>query len=138
MTNEHQSSKKSARYILAATAVATLGGFLFGYDTGVIGGSQLYFTEYFHFTKAEQGWAVSSALYGCLFRTLVAGSVGFFARFSRKNALILSGLLFAISAYRKWYTRVIKCPGYISHNRRYWRGNSLYDSPHVYCRNSTT
>jgi len=85
------------RYILAITAVATLGGLLFGYDTGVIGGSQLYFTEYFHFSKAEQGWAVSSALYGCLMGALIAGWVS--SRFSRKNALLISGFLFAISAW---------------------------------------
>ena len=48
--------------ILKITVVAALGGLLFGYDTGVIGGSQLYFTEYFKFSAAEQGWAVSSAL----------------------------------------------------------------------------
>ena len=35
--------------ILKITIVAALGGLLFGYDTGVIGGSQLYFTEYFNF-----------------------------------------------------------------------------------------
>ncbi|HCQ17491.1 MAG TPA: D-xylose transporter XylE [Cryomorphaceae bacterium] len=97
MTNVQASASKSSRYILAATAVATLGGFLFGYDTGVIGGSQLYFTEFFEFTKAQQGWAVSSALYGCLIGALAAGYIA--STFSRKNALIFSGLLFAISAY---------------------------------------
>ena len=89
--------RNNKRYILAITAVATLGGLLFGYDTGVIGGSQLYFTEYFNFSKAEQGWAVSSALYGCLIGALIAGWVS--SRFSRKNALLISGFLFAISAW---------------------------------------
>lgn len=87
----------SNRFILAITVVATLGGLLFGYDTGVIGGSQLYFTEYFNFTKAQQGWAVSSALYGCLIGALLAGWIS--ARFSRKYALLLSALLFTISAW---------------------------------------
>jgi len=91
------SQHSNKRYILAITAVATLGGFLFGYDTGVIGGSQLYFTEYFHFNKFEQGWAVSSALYGCLIGALMAGRIS--AQFSRKNALILSAVLFSISAW---------------------------------------
>ncbi len=84
------------RYILAITAVVTLGGLLFGYDTGVIGGSQLYFTEYFNFTPSEQGWAVSSALYGCLIGALIAGWVS--TRYSRKNALLIAGFLFAVSA----------------------------------------
>ncbi|HNP18670.1 MAG TPA: sugar porter family MFS transporter [Fulvivirga sp.] len=84
-------------FILGITVVATLGGLLFGYDTGVIGGSQLYFTEYFGFSKAEQGWAVSSALYGCLIGALIAGFIS--AKYSRKYSLILSGFLFAISAW---------------------------------------
>lgn len=44
---------------LQITFVTALAGLLFGYDTGVIGVSQLYFTEYFNFTAAEQGWAVA-------------------------------------------------------------------------------
>lgn len=85
------------KFIYAITIVATLGGLLFGYDTGVIGGSQLYFTEYFGFSEAEQGWAVSSALYGCLVGAMIAGWVS--SKFSRKTALIISGFLFAVSAW---------------------------------------
>ena len=91
------SKKENKRFILSITIVATLGGLLFGYDTGVIGGSQLFFTEYFNFTKVEQGWAVSSALYGCLIGALAAGWIS--SKFSRKNALILSAVLFSISAW---------------------------------------
>jgi MFS transporter, SP family, xylose:H+ symportor len=97
MTQPSPFSGQSARFILGITAVATLGGLLFGYDTGVIGGSQLYFTEYFGFTDAEQGWAVSSALYGALAGSLLAGWLS--ARFSRKYSLLLAGFLFTISAW---------------------------------------
>ena len=84
-------------YILAITFVAALGGLLFGYDTGVIGGSQLYFTEYFGFSASEQGWAVGSALFGCLFGAAIAGFL--ISRLSQKYALLLSALLFTISAW---------------------------------------
>ena len=84
-------------FILKITVVATLGGLLFGYDTGVISGSQLYFTEYFQLNDNEQGWAVSSALYGCLFGALMAGFLS--EKFSRKYALLLSGILFSVSAW---------------------------------------
>ena len=83
--------------ILKITIVAALGGLLFGYDTGVIGGSQLYFTEYFNFSAAEQGWAVSSALYGCLVGALAGGYLT--KRISRKYTLILAAALFTISAW---------------------------------------
>lgn len=90
-------SGASNRFILGITIVVTLGGLLFGYDTGVIGGSQLYFTEHFDFTSGEQGWAVSSALYGCLVGALIAGFLS--EKVSRKYALILSGVLFSVSAW---------------------------------------
>ena len=82
---------------LRITIVAALGGLLFGYDTGVIAGSQLYFTEYFEFSPAEQGWAVSSALYGCLIGALLGGYLT--KQISRKYTLILSAVLFTVSAW---------------------------------------
>lgn len=87
--------KKSS--VLKNTAVVALGGLLFGYDTGVIGGSQLYFTEYFQLTASQQGWAVSSALYGCLVGAIVAGYLT--KKISRKYTLILAAFLFTVSAW---------------------------------------
>jgi SP family xylose:H+ symportor-like MFS transporter len=83
--------------VLRNTAVVALGGLLFGYDTGVIGGSQLYFTEYLQLSPGEQGWAVSSALYGCLIGALMAGYLT--KAISRKYTLIFSAFLFTISAW---------------------------------------
>ncbi len=87
----------SQRSIILNTIVASLGGLLFGYDTGVISGSQLYFTEYFHLSSGEQGWAVSSALYGCLVGAIIAGYIS--GKFSRKYTLIISAFLFSVSAW---------------------------------------
>ena len=87
----------SKLYTFFITIVATLGGLLFGYDTGVIGGTQLYFTEYFELDKVEQGWAVSSALIGCVIGAISAGY--FSNKISRKYSLILSAILFTLSAW---------------------------------------
>lgn len=83
--------------IYLVTAIAALGGLLFGYDTGVIGGTQLYFTEYFGFTSGQQGFAVASAIYGCFVGALFAGYLT--KAISRKYTLILSAALFIISAW---------------------------------------
>ncbi len=88
-------------YIVKIAMIAAVGGFLFGFDTGVIGGAQLYFTEYFELTPGQQGWAVGSALYGCLVGALVAGYLT--KAISRKFTLVLSALLFCVSAWGSGY-----------------------------------
>ena len=79
------------------TIVITLGGLLFGFDTGVINGTQFYFSKYFELTGWLKGFIVSSALLGAL---LGAASAGIISKsIGRKNSLILSAVLFAISAW---------------------------------------
>ncbi len=97
MTINLPTENKHKITVLRNTAVVALGGLLFGYDTGVIGGSQLYFTEYFQLSAGEQGWAVSSALYGCLIGALLAGYLT--KAISRKYTLIISAFLFTFSAW---------------------------------------
>jgi sugar porter (SP) family MFS transporter len=84
-------------YIYAISAVAALGGLLFGYDWVVIGGAKPFYEEFFHLIDpAQQGWAMSCALVGCLVGALVSG--GLSDRFGRKRLLIAAGLVFAISS----------------------------------------
>ncbi len=89
--------KNTNLYIIWISFIVALGGFLFGYDTGVIGGTQLYFTEFFKLTAAEQGVAVSSALYGALVGAIIAGYLS--NQISRKYTLIVSAVLFGLSAW---------------------------------------
>ena len=46
--------------------VAAVGGFLFGYDLCIIAGAQQYLREIFHLTSEQFGFAMASALIGCL------------------------------------------------------------------------
>ncbi len=97
MSHELIENPKQTFAVFRITLVVALGGLLFGYDTGVIGGSQLYFTEYFNLSPGEQGWAVSSALYGCLLGAILAGYLT--RKISRKYTLIVSAALFTVSAW---------------------------------------
>ena len=83
--------------LIIITIAAALGGLLFGYDTGVINGTQFYFSKYFNLDAAMKGWVVGSALLGCLVGALVAGPTS--KAIGRKNTLIISALLFTVSAY---------------------------------------
>jgi SP family arabinose:H+ symporter-like MFS transporter len=84
-------------YIYAISAVAALGGLLFGYDWVVIGGAKPFYEKFFRLTDpSEQGWAMSCALVGCLIGALVCGSLS--DRFGRKRLLIQAALVFAASS----------------------------------------
>ncbi|MFN1834177.1 sugar porter family MFS transporter [Balneola sp. MJW-20] len=87
----------NSRYLLLISSVAALGGFLFGYDTGVINGSQFYFSKYFDLSAAMKGWVVGSALIGCFIGAVVSGPLS--RKTGRKNSLIISAVLFVLSAW---------------------------------------
>ncbi len=86
----------TSRYILFAVSVAALGGFLFGYDTAVISGAIGYLEEYFQLSSMQVGWAGASAIIGCIPGAMVAGVLS--DRFGRKRVLMLSAVLYSISA----------------------------------------
>jgi len=84
-------------YIYTISAVAALGGLLFGYDWVVIGGAKPFYEKFFHLTDpSQQGWAMSCALVGCLVGALISGWLS--DRLGRKRLLIAAGLVFAISS----------------------------------------
>ncbi|TRX50034.1 sugar porter family MFS transporter [Fulvivirga sp. M361] len=83
-------------YVTRLAVIASLGGFLFGYDTAVISGTIGFVTGQFTLDTVLEGWYVSSALVGTIAGVLVAGILS--DRFGRKEVLILSGLFFGLSA----------------------------------------
>jgi sugar porter (SP) family MFS transporter len=84
-------------YIWAISLVAALGGLLFGYDWVVIGGAKPFYEKYFHLTDpAQQGWAMSCALIGCLLGALISALAS--DRFGRRRLLIACAAVFALSS----------------------------------------
>src|SRR5207302_6756398 len=94
---EAVSSRFATAYIWTVSSVAALGGLLFGYDWVVIGGAKPFYEKFFQLeTPAQQGWAMSCALVGCLAGALVSGGLSDWL--GRKRLLIFSGFVFAVSS----------------------------------------
>jgi sugar porter (SP) family MFS transporter len=93
--NADTEGQGSELYVAMLSAVAALGGLLFGYDTAVIAGAIGFLRSHFSLDAASTGWAASSALVGCL---IGAGIAGFIAdRVGRKKALLLAAVLYTVS-----------------------------------------
>ena len=82
--------------VVQLTFVAALGGFLFGYDTAVINGAVSAMAESFGLNAFATGFAVSSALLGCMVGALLAGNLA--ARIGRVRVMIIAAVLFVVSA----------------------------------------
>ena len=83
-------------FVMGVCLVAALGGLLFGYDTGVINGSLKFIQLKMDLSPAMKGFAASSALLACIFGAAFAGALS--DRLGRKKVLMLSAILFLISA----------------------------------------
>jgi sugar porter (SP) family MFS transporter len=84
------------RFVSGIAALAALGGFLFGYDTGIISQAQPYISKDFHTTSVEQSWIVASLLLGAMVGA--AGSGYLSDRISRKWTKLLSGCVYVGAA----------------------------------------
>lgn len=83
-------------YLVKSTAVAALGGLLFGFDTAVIAGTTQALTVTYHLSPASLGITVSSALWGTVLGAMLASVPG--DRFGRRDSLRLMAVLYLISA----------------------------------------
>jgi len=83
-------------YLSLITAVASIGGLLFGFDMAVISGVLPFVEKQFALTPVQEGWFVSSALVGCIAGVSFSGDLS--DRLGRKKLLFLSAILFLISA----------------------------------------
>jgi len=89
--------KYNLKYLWLISLVAAMGGFLFGYDWVVVGGAKPFYEPFFDLiSPIQKGWGTSSALIGCIFGAFLCVLTA--DKYGRKRLLILSGLLFAISA----------------------------------------
>ncbi|WP_338562460.1 sugar porter family MFS transporter [Erwinia sp. E_sp_B01_3] len=90
------SETRTEPFVKIIAIVATLGGLLFGYDTGVISGALLFMGDELHLTPFTTGLVTSSLLFGAAFGALFSGH--FAAAAGRKKIIIILAVLFATGA----------------------------------------
>jgi len=87
----------SLLYVLFISSVAAIGGFLFGFDSGVINGTVTALGNAFNAGDVATGFNVASVLLGCALGALMAGPLS--DRFGRKPIMLITAVIFAVSAF---------------------------------------
>jgi len=76
--------------------VVSLGGFLFGFDAGIISGVMSYVGPEFNLNDIQTGWVVSSPSFAAMIAMLISGKLS--DQIGRKKILIFVAFLYAFSA----------------------------------------
>jgi SP family sugar:H+ symporter-like MFS transporter len=94
--NEGNAAKVNMAFIAAIVAVATIGGFMFGYDSGVINGTQKGLESAFDLGSLGIGVNVGAILVGSSIGAFGAGRMADII--GRRGVMMLSAILFLVSA----------------------------------------
>jgi len=95
MPTQHEESNHL--YIILISCVATIGGFLFGFDSGVINGTVEGLQLAFGSDSVGTGFNVASMLLGCAIGAFFAGRLA--DRFGRRPIMRLAAVFFILSAW---------------------------------------
>src|ERR1044071_4868681 len=90
-------TRTNSAYVILLCCVAAIGGFLFGFDSGVINGTVDALAKAFGTQSAATGFAVASVLLGCAVGAFGAGTLA--SRIGRRPAMLIHAVLFLLSAF---------------------------------------
>ena len=97
MDNNNSKSDANFPFIILISCIATIGGFLFGFDSGVINGTVDGLRTAFNSDSMGTGFNVASMLLGCAVGAALAGRLADF--YGRRTMLILAAIFFMVSAW---------------------------------------
>ncbi|WP_353130093.1 sugar porter family MFS transporter [Parapedobacter pyrenivorans] len=89
------SDRENKWYVYLIVLVASIGGFMFGFDLVIIAGALPFLDVDFQLTPALKGFAVSSAILGSVTGPLIG--MWFTERLGRKKTMMLAAFFFMIS-----------------------------------------
>jgi len=92
-----ESNSEHTLYIVIISCIATIGGFLFGFDSGVINGTVDGLQTAFNSDSVGTGFNVAAMLLGCAIGAFFAGRLA--DRFGRRAIMRVGAVFFIISAW---------------------------------------
>jgi len=87
---------KGEPLIYTLTALSCIGGFLFGYDTGVISGAMVQIADKFELSDWQQELVVSITVAGALVAAVFSGPTSDY--FGRRPVILISSVVFAVGS----------------------------------------
>ncbi len=100
-----ESAEIRRTYVYVISAIAAMGGFLFGYDLDVIIGALIFLQKQFLLDPKQTGFAVSCASIGCIIGPLFGGPTA--DRLGRKKTLLVTALIFSVGTIGTVFPRTI-------------------------------
>ncbi len=97
MNDGNPHSRVNLGLVIVISCVATIGGFLFGFDSGVINGTVAGLQQAFNSDSVGTGFNVASMLLGCAAGAFFAGRMADI--YGRRSLLIVASLFFLVSAW---------------------------------------
>lgn len=104
--NSSGKTHKISIFIIMSIIISSVGGVIFGYDTGIIGGAIVFIGKEFQINDYMQGIIVSMSLLGAMIGAFAAGPLA--DRYGRKINLLISGGCFAAGAVLSGYSHSIE------------------------------
>lgn len=102
----HASQQSAPAIIYLMALLSAMGGFLFGYDTGIVSGAMVFVKKIFNLNSLWQEVVVSITIMGAWMLSLMAGSLS--ERHGRKTVILGASIVFTIGsvimgvAWSKW------------------------------------
>ncbi|MFP1734831.1 sugar porter family MFS transporter [Lonsdalea quercina] len=95
--SENNSFLSADAFLLTATAIAAIAGFLYGYDTGIISGALLQITHDFSLTSHAQELVTSAILVGAVVGALSCGKLS--SVLGRRYTVMIVAAIFALGVF---------------------------------------
>lgn len=102
----HHRQQGAPSIIYLMSLLSAMGGFLFGYDTGIVSGAMVFVRKIFNLNSLWQELVVSITILGAWVLSLMAGSLS--ERYGRKTIILYASVIFTIgsiimgAAWSKW------------------------------------